>query len=289
LCLTSTRLIKAAYQLDRSHRGRYFPSVLPAHRWLAAVALAFSLFATGCLDKPTEHRVRANAYLRGGDAQKALSEVEAGLAKRPNDVALLILKGKALFELDRLDDAHGAFTAAIFNGKNLEATALNEARLGLAIIAMRKKDWKKARAQFQSLVESDKSNATARINLARVCLQMKQIDCALEHGVEAGHLQGDSEEVLFTLGRIYVVAKKLDDAEKTFQHICDVVPGASSCPYGIALVAAQKGDKERALAKLKEALERKMPNPAALADDPLLSPLAEEPAFKELAAKAKGG
>jgi hypothetical protein len=50
---------------------------------------------------------------------------------------------------------------------------------------------------------------------------MEDLPCAIEHGEEAGRRQGDSEEVLFTLGRIYLVAKKHDEAEKTFQHICE--------------------------------------------------------------------
>ena len=113
--------------------------------------------------------------------------------------------------------------------------------------------------------------------------------CAVEHGEEAGRRQGDSEEVLFTLGRIYVVAKKYDEAEKTFQHFCDVVPKAASCPYGVALVAAQRGDKARAMIKLKEAIGRKLPNPDKLANDPLLSPLVDDADFKKLAADAGKG
>jgi tetratricopeptide (TPR) repeat protein len=254
-----------------------------AARALFAAAL---LFSAGCLDKPTEHRVRANAYLRGGDPEKALVEIEAGLAREARDVALLVLKGKALFELDRLDDARGAYLDALDAGKDEPPRALGEAHLGLAMIATRKQDWPEARQRFQVLVEIDARDADARINLARVCLQASDLGCAVQHGEEAGRLRGNSEEVLFTLGRIYVVAKQYDDAEKTFEHICEVVPGAASCPYGVALVAAQRGQRDRALAKLGEAVQKKLPNPDKLASDPLLAPLADDPAFKDLAARA---
>jgi tetratricopeptide (TPR) repeat protein len=252
----------------------------------AALLAAVLLFGTACLDKPTEHRVRANAYLRGGDAQKALDEIEAGLARQSRDVALLILKGKALFELDRLDDARSAYLEAIDAGKDEAEKSLGEAHLGLAIIATRKQDWREARERFQALVGIDGRDADARINLARVCLQTHDMPCAIEHGEEAGRLRGGSEEVLFTLGRIYVTAKQYDDAEKTFEHICEVVPGAASCPYGVALVAAQRGNSERALAKLGEAIDKKMPNPDKLPADPLLAPIADHPEFKALAARA---
>jgi tetratricopeptide (TPR) repeat protein len=279
----SIRAPRASPQLDHPHRDSYSPRVLRI--WIVALALLLS----GCIDSPTEHRVRANAYLRGGDAEKALAEVAAGLAKDPRDVGLWILKGKALFELERMDDSRAAYQAAIDNVGDLKPAALSEAHLGLAMIAMRSKDYKQARTSFEALVGIDGTSAHARINLARICLQMDDLPCAIEHGEEAGRRQGDSEEVLFTLGRIYLVAKKHDDAEKTFQHICEVVPAAASCPYGVALVAAQRGDKARALDKLKEAIDKKMPNPEALADDPLLAPLADDEAFKALAAKAKSG
>lgn len=40
----------------------------------AALMVALVAPSAGCVDKPTEHRVRANAYLRGGDAGEALKE-----------------------------------------------------------------------------------------------------------------------------------------------------------------------------------------------------------------------
>jgi tetratricopeptide (TPR) repeat protein len=236
---------------------------------------AMALSAAACVDAPTEHRVRANAYLRAGDANKALAEVEAGLAKKPNDVALLIMRGKALFELERYDDARTAYRKAIEQAGPKDR-AVGEAYLGLAMAALRQNDTKEARASLEQLV-----------NLARVCLQLKDMDCALTHAEAAGRLRGNSEEVLFTLGRIYAVTKKLDEAEKTFAHICEVVPNAASCPYGQALVAAQRGDKDRAIAKLNEAITRRLPNPDRLGDDALLAPLAEDARFKELIAKAK--
>lgn len=244
------------------------------------------LLMIACVDKPTEHRVRANAFLRGGDANAALKECELGLKAKPNDVSLLILKGKALFELDRFDDSKVAYLSAVDAGKS-DPDTLGEAHLGLAVVATRQEKWSDAKNQFDKLVKLRPRDADAHLNLARTCLQLEEMPCAIKHGEEAGHLRGNTESVLFTLGRIYVVAKKYDDAEKTFQHICEVVPNASSCPYGVALAAAQRGDKKRALQKLEEAIDRKLPNPDKLADDPLIAPLKDDPEFKRLVAKAK--
>jgi Flp pilus assembly protein TadD len=154
------------------------------------------------------------------------------------------------------------------------------------MVAMRTDDFPEAKLRFEKLAELNPKDADARINLARVCLQLKDFDCAIKHGEEAAKLRGSDEGLLFTLGRIYVMAKKYDEATKTFEHICEVSKGASSCPYGVALVLAQKGDKEGAIKKLKEAIELKLPNPEQLGDDPLLAPLKDDEEFKKLAKKS---
>jgi hypothetical protein len=85
---------------------------------------------------------------------------------------------------------------------------------------------------------------------------------------------------------VYLAAGKLNDAELTFDHICAIVPGASSCPYGIALVAAKSGDKARALSKLKEAVDRKVPNPRQIGSEPAFASIKDDPEFIAIVARA---
>jgi Tfp pilus assembly protein PilF len=247
--------------------------------------LALAVTTSACIDPATEHRVRANAYLRGGDAQKALDEVDTGLQKRPKDSSLLVMRGKALFELGKYADARTAYRGAIAAAPS-DDRSMADAHLGLAMASLRENDAAEARREFEKLVSFDDKDADAHLNLARVCLQQKDNDCAVKHAEAAAHVRGGSEDVLFTLGRIYAAAGKLDDAEKTFTHLAEVVPNAASAPYGLALVAAQKGDKDKALAKLGEAIDRKLPNPDKVAEDALFAPLADDARFKDLVAKA---
>jgi hypothetical protein len=65
-----------------------------------------------------------------------------------------------------------------------------------------------------------------------------------------------------------------------------VVPGAASCPYGQALVAARAGDKALALRALDEAVRRKLPNPDRIAADPGFSSLKDDPEFQKIAMRA---
>lgn len=252
----------------------------------AVVGVTLAVLLTACVDRPTEHRVRANAFLRGGDAASALREADLGLERKPKDVPLLILRGKALFELDRLDDARAAYDQAMEAGKAEEPRALAEAHLGLGMVASRQKDWAAARRQFESLVRINDRDASSHLNVARSCLELGDHECAIAHGEKAGHLRGDDEAVLYMLGTVYLTVGKTKEAELTFQHICDVAPAASTCPYGLALAAAKGGDKERALAKLSEAVDRKVPNPETIARDPGFATIKDDPRFAELVARA---
>ncbi len=261
--------------------------VAPARlRSLALVAL-LGIAAAGCVDRAAEHRVRANAFLRGGDPAGALKECDLGLEAKKDNLPLLILRGKALFELDRLDEARTAFEGSIAKGQKEEPTALAEAYLGLAMIGSRQKDYPLARKYFEKLVAINDRDATSHLNVARTCLEMKDLPCAIEHGELAGRMRGDEEPVLFTLGTIYLAADKLKEAELTFQHICEVAPSAASCPYGVALVAAKAGDKPKALKELADAVRRKLPNPDNIAADPGFASLRDDPEFRAIVASAK--
>ena len=257
-------------------------------RLFVGVVLVLSSFTgLGCVDKPTEHRVRAMAFFKQDKHAEALRECEEGLKLAPKNVALYIIKGKTLFELERLPEASKAYSKALEYGKALPPTSVAEAHLGIAVIAMRKKDYPTAAKHFRALAKANPRDGHAQLNVARVCLQLNDIDCAVKHAEQAGRLRGRSEEVLFTLGRIYTIAKKFDEADKTFARICEVVKAAASCPYGRALVAAQRGENEKAFEHLKVAVERKLPNPDRLSSDPLLKPLRTQPAFEKLVAQAK--
>jgi tetratricopeptide (TPR) repeat protein len=256
----------------------------PFAQLCAAILIAAS--AAGCVDKGTEHRVRANAFLRGGDAASALKECDLGLARKSGDLPLTILRAKALFELDRLEEAKASYEQALDLGKNQPPSSLAEANLGLAMVASRRGAWAEARKQFEALVAINEKDATSHLNVARVCLEQKDLPCAVLHGERAELLRSGEENVLFTVGTIYLKADRPKDAERVFLRICELSPAAATCPYGAALVAAKQGDKPRALAELQKAVDRKLPNPSQLAKEPGFASLRDDAEFKAIADKA---
>jgi tetratricopeptide (TPR) repeat protein len=260
----------------------------PASPWPVARAAALLLLGLvgGCVDQAAEHRVRATAFLRGGDAAAALKECDDGLAQKSGNVPLLMLRGKALFELDRLDDARGAYQASLDAARGEDARSLAEAYLGLAMVASRQKDWAGARKHFERLAAINEKDASSHLNVAKSCLELHDLDCAVSHAEEAGRLRGDEEPVLYALGTIYLAAGKPKEAELTFQHICDAIPGAASCPYGLALVAARAGDRKKAIEELDSAVRRKLPNPDQIAIEPGFASIKDDPEFQKIVARA---
>jgi tetratricopeptide (TPR) repeat protein len=257
--------------------------------WLVlclASALGATASLSGCVERSTEHRIRANALFKMGEYRQALAECDRGLEQKGEDASLWVLKGKTAFELGDLAQARAAYTRAVEFGRERRGVFLGDAYLGLAMIATRERKWGEAREQFSRLLELNPSDGSSHANLARVYLELGKTDEAVHHAEEAARTRGNDEQVLFTLGKVYLAAGRVPDAEKTFQHIGEVVPNSASCPYGLALVALDKGDTKGALAKLREAVDRKIPHPEKLAEDPALAKLAHHQEFVSLAAAA---
>ena len=267
------RILRAAAPVGRAVNGAWFFFLL--------------LFAgQGCVERGTEHRIRANALFKLGDYGGALAECQEGLAQRPNDASLSIIEGKAAFELGDMSRARAAYERAVAAAQGRSDVFVGDAYLGLAVVATREQNWEEARRQFLHLLQQNPRDAWSHANLAKVDLELGRVDEAVEHAEAAARTRGNEEQVLFTLGKVYLAAHRTGDAEKTFAHICEVIPTSASCPYGLALVALENRDEPRALSKLREAVERKIPHPDQLADDPALAPLKKNPDFVALASEA---
>jgi tetratricopeptide (TPR) repeat protein len=244
------------------------------------------VLALGCVNRATEHRVRANAFFRDGQYAEALKECDIGLSARPDDVATLILRAKSLFELDRYAESKADYQRAVSLGEGRDRTYVGDAYMGLAILASREHDWKEARLEFEHLLDLDPHDVGTRTNLARVCMEQGDLARAEEHAQAAVAIRGQDEAALFMLGRVLFAEGKLDDANAAFGRIALGNAKAPSAPYGLAMVLAKKGDRVGALAKLSEAVALKVPNPQEIAEDPAFATLKDDPEFSKLVALA---
>ncbi len=247
---------------------------------MALVVSATLLLA--CVDGATEHRVRANAFFRGGQYVEALKECDLGLAAKPDDVGTRVLRAKSLFELDRFEEAKADYARAVELGEGKRGTYIGDAYLGLAILASRAKDWPEAEREFDRLLVLDPNDVGTHTNLARVCLERGDLARAEEHANAAVALRDQDEAALFMLGKVMLAEGKLDEAAAAFAKISASNPKAASAPYGMAMVFARRGDKDGALAKLREATDLKVPNPQEIADDPAFASMKDDPAFSRI-------
>ena len=111
----------------------------------------------------------ARAYLASQRAQDALLLIEAAPAELQADSTVLALKGTALLELDRTNEAHEVFTrAAEADPKSVDAI------LGLASVVAR------VEGVNEALAVTDRAlaigSATPRVHLARGALQLQSRD-----------------------------------------------------------------------------------------------------------------
>jgi tetratricopeptide (TPR) repeat protein len=254
-----------------------------------ALALALAASVAACVDGATEHRVRANAFFRGGDFAAAQKECDLGLSAKPDDVATLILRGKTLFELGRSDDAKRDFDRAIELGAGRGKTYVGDAYMGLAIIASRAKDWPRAKENFESLLALDPTDMGTHVNLARVDLELGDVAKAKEHAEMAAAARPQDEATNFMLGKVDLAAGDPAGAKAAFDRIREGNPRAPSGPYGLAMVAAQAGDREGALRLLREAVALKVPNPQEIVRDPAFRTLTADPEFLKIAGQAETG
>ena len=166
-------------------------------QWILALVFAlFSLWVCTCVDNATEHRVRANAFFRGGDYTSALKECELGLEAKPDDVGTLILRGKSFFELGQSDAAKEDFEHAVQLGEGRSKIYIGDAYLGLAIVASRKRDWSEAKNEFEKLLGLDPQDVGTHANLARVDLELGDLTHEGARGVcRQQRARGRSEPV----------------------------------------------------------------------------------------------
>ena len=91
----------------------------------------------------------------------------------------------------------------------------------------------------------------------------------------------ESIDGLGSLGHVYAVSGKFDDAKNTLRKLDEVLKHKYVSPFQKALIYAGLGQKDQALSELERAYNERSLTPVSLKCDPRLDGLRSEPRFRD--------
>ena len=135
--------------------------MMPVYRRRLALCLCLPIIMAGCSRSKTEHSgvVVAEEALRNGSPVLALQIAQNILAKSPDDVPALLIRGDASMQLGKSYDAEAAFLLALRLQPGSARGQMGLGRLRLAT------DATEAAALFQDAVRQEPRNLIALNNL----------------------------------------------------------------------------------------------------------------------------
>ena len=165
------------------------------------------------------HRRTSDAYLRKGDVQQAINEMEKARQNSPNDPTLLI---------------------------------------DLAILYSNQGKNDAARKDYEVALKADPTNALALNNLAYLITEANgDLDLALTYASRAKQKWPNHPEINDTLGWIYIKKNLTDNAIETFRTLVTQAPQNPTYHYHYAMALMQKGNREDAKRECQAALASK--------------------------------
>ena len=130
----------------------------PLLRRLLALVAASSITLPAIADAG-----KVQELVKQGQYESALSEADAGLAGQPKDPELRFLKGLALTELGRREEA-----IEVFQNLTADYPELPEPYNNLAVIYAQQKEFDKARSALEMAIRTHPAYATAHENLGDI-------------------------------------------------------------------------------------------------------------------------
>ena len=247
--------------------------------------LGFALLATGFAAQAIPHLQQVNAYgalgiaqLQSGQPAEAVANLQAALAKSPNDPDLLyyLSSASAALASESLNKllatapnsarGHQALAQRYYALKSFgearkeyeTALALRPdlpgLRLELGQVFMATSDWEKAEKEFRAGAKSQPGSAEAAYRLGEVLLQQGKMKEAAEELQRSDSLRPDMPETLYSLGRATVVSD-LASAERAFERVTQLEKGAplaGQAYLALAGIHRKQGKAEQAASDMQE-------------------------------------
>lgn len=271
------------------HALELSPDLAAAHQLLGYSLLAqgYNAEAISHLSKIQEPTALGIAQIGTGDFQPAVQNLQAALAKHPNDPDLLYYLGRAsgLLSKQAIDSliasypdsarAHQALAENYFvlrqmpqaEKEFLEALRLRphtpELHLELGLVYAGSSQWTKAEEQFRAQSQMQPGNAEAAYRLGSALLQQGKAREARIELQRADKLQPDMPETLYSLGKAAALAGDSAAAEKDWTKLLSIEKDtslASQTHFALAGLYRKQGKTAEAERETQEF--QKLQNPA---------------------------
>jgi tetratricopeptide (TPR) repeat protein len=227
------------------HALELSPDLIAAHRLLGYALLSegYSSEAVPHLEKSNEQAALGIAQIETGQLSEAVVNLEAALAKRPNDPDLLYYLGRAAglrskqsidtilstypdsarahqalgenyFVLRQMPQAEKEFREALKLQPNLP-----EVHLELGMVYAGASQWDKAEQEFRAQSKLQPGNAEAAYRLGSSLLQQGRAREALAELQRANRLMPDMPETLYSLGKAASLQGDTKSAESAWLKV----------------------------------------------------------------------
>jgi tetratricopeptide (TPR) repeat protein len=224
------------------------PDLAAAHQLLgyALLAQGYNAEAIPHLEKVQEQTALGIAQMGAGQLQQAVENLQAALAKHPNDPDLLYYLGRAsgLLSKQSIDTllatypnsprAHQAMAENYFVLRQMPQAekefreALRqrpdtpELHLELGLVYAGSSQWSKAEEEFRAQSKMEPGNAEAAYRLGSALLQQGKAREARTELERSNRLQPDMPETLYSLGKAAALAGDSATAEKSWSKLLSI-------------------------------------------------------------------
>jgi len=183
----------------------------------------------------------AALYLDGRKIDDALAQVNAVLARNPNEGRALLLKGKALLAKGDNAGATNAFKAAV-----QASPGVPEPNIWLAQAQAAAGQGGQAKATLAKALEVSPGNAQLRRALVRACLAERDVSGAKAQLELLLKADPKDAAALADLGGVHAAQGDMNQAAACFKRLVQLNPKDHLAYYRLGLVAAQQGKWDEA-------------------------------------------
>lgn len=213
----------------------------------------------------------------GEDIGASEREHKRAIELNPNYAMAHLRYGWFLFHTNQMDEAIREMRRA----QELDplSTTTNGALAGVLLFA---RQWDESIKYSKRALEIEPNSYISRLNLGDAYEGKEMYDHAIAEYQKAREIHGVGWEPLASLGHAYARAGRRAEAEKMIAALQELAKKDSRALYGVAVIYAALGDKDKAFEWLEKGLEARTVRARNLRYDAVWDLLKSDPRFNEL-------